>query len=223
MGSQVRSAGIYGVLTVGLFLCACWPPASYLFDSDDVMNLSEAYVAGPGVLLRAVAFPFTTFNRPAGALYYRLCFGIFGWNPPAFRTVTYLVMIANLALIALLARRLAGSTEIGAAAALLYSFHGRLGSIYSSNGTIYDILCAFFTLLTLWYYVRVRQENLGWSWWRIAMLSGLYIAALNSKEMAAVVPVLMLIFEWGFRSSSAPPGPCGCTSGTYGSPPHWLS
>jgi hypothetical protein len=92
---------VYAVLAVSLFLCCAWSKLSFLFDSlfdgDGLMNLHESYIVRPNVLLRAMALPFSTFNRPTGALYYRLCFEIFGWNPAA--------------------------TEVGAAAALLYSFH----------------------------------------------------------------------------------------------------
>ncbi|MDQ1474116.1 MAG: hypothetical protein QOJ99_5596, partial [Bryobacterales bacterium] len=183
---------LYAMLAVGVCLFCTWSTPSFSFDSDDVMNLHESFTVKPADLVRAIMLPFTTFNRPTGALYYRLCFDIFGWEPAAFRTVTYLMMVANLGLVWLLSRRLTGSMEMGAAAALLYSFHGRLRPLYSSNGTV----CALFVLLTLLYYIRVRQDGLNWTWWRRGIVLALYMAALNAKEMAAILPALLLILEW---------------------------
>lgn len=185
----------YGLL-IALFFLVTWTKQSFLFDSDDLMNLHEAYTAPPARLLHALLLPFSTFNRPTGALYYRLCFDLFGWNPAAFRIVTYCFMALNLGLICRLATLLTGSLEIGAAAALLYSFHAHLRPLYISNGTVYDVLCAFFLLLTLIFYIQVRRRGIAWSSWRLLILVALYIAALNAKEMAAILPFVLLIFEW---------------------------
>lgn len=187
---------LLALIVLAVFFSCTRQGSPYRFDADDIMNLHQSYAAPAKALLRALVFPFTTFNRPVGGLYYRICFDLFGWNPPAFRSVTFVFMVANLALLYLLARRLTGSVEIGAITALLFSFHGRLGGIYASNGTVYDVLCASFTLLTLWYYIRTRQESRPWTLPRIFILSLFYIAALNAKEMAAIVPLLLLLFEW---------------------------
>jgi hypothetical protein len=184
---------LYAVTVLVVFFRGVWPRSTYRFDSDDIMNLHQGYVVPAAELLRDLVFPFTAFNRPLGALYYRLCFDLFGWNPPAFRTVTIALMMANLTLVYLLARRLTGSIEMGAMAALLFSFHGRLVEMYASNGTVYDVLCALFSLLTVWYYVRVRQESRSWNGLRIILLLLFYIAALNAKEMAALIPVLLVV------------------------------
>ena len=201
-GSLSRiSLALYLSLVLALFLWCGSSKASFQFDADDLMNLHQSFVVKPSTLLAAAVLPFSTFNRPIGTLYYRLCFSVFGWNPAAFRIVTYAIMTANFLLVWLLARRLTGSMETGGAAALLYSFHARLLPLYSSNGTVYDVLCAFFLLLTLLYYMSVRQRGLSWQWSRVTTVLALYIAALNSKEIAAVIPALILIFEYlYFRS-----------------------
>ena len=159
---------VYAVLAVSLFLCCAWSKLSFLFDrlfySDDLMNVHESYIVRPNVLLRAMALPFSTFNRPTGALYYRLCFETSAGTLPRWKWAPLQPC----------------STA----------------SIYTGNGTVTMSFWAFFVLLTLWYCTRVRQEGLRWSWSRIAILLSLYIAALNSKEMAAVVPTVLLVFEY---------------------------
>jgi hypothetical protein len=166
------------------------------FGYDDVMNIDFAWEPPLQNLALGLAVPFTTFYRPVGSLVYRVIFDIFGLNPSPFRVVVYGFLLLNLLLVYKLAARLSGSREIGAMSALLYTFHGRLAAIYLNNGTIYDVLCATLTFLTLLYYIEVRQAGLrihGWAWLK---LLALFICALNAKEMAAAIPLLLLVYEW---------------------------
>src|SRR5579884_3786264 len=177
-----------------------WPGIMIGFDGDDVMNLHQAWHPPFSDFLVGNLVPFTTFYRPMGALYYRLCFAVFGWNPHAFRFVTYGVMLMNLLLIYLVTKRLSKSREAGALAALLFTFHGRLRPIYVSNGTVYDVLCLMFSLLALWYYVRMRDSRREPTIGNYAMATWLFIAAINSKEMAAFLPAVFLLYEWIYHA-----------------------
>ncbi len=165
------------------------------FGYDDVMNIDFAWEPPLRKLALALPVPFTSFYRPAGAAVYRLLFDIFGLRPHPFRDAVYGLLVINLFLVYKLAVRLSRSREIGAMSALLYTFHGRLAGIYLNNGTIYDVLCATFTLLTLLYYIGLRQSGgrvSGWAW---VKLLALFICALNAKEMAAAIPLVLLAYE----------------------------
>jgi len=166
------------------------------FGYDDVMNIDFAWEPPLKNLALALVNPFTTFYRPVGSLVYRIVFDLFGLNPLPFRVVVYGFLLLNLFLVYKLALRLSGSGEIAAMSALLYTFHGRLAAIYLNNGTIYDVLCATFTFLTLLYYVGVRQAGQRIRRWAWLKLLALFICALNAKEMAAAIPLLLLIYEW---------------------------
>ncbi len=182
------------------FLYCTWPGISVGFDNDDVMNLHFAWRPPLSEMLLSNLVPFTNFYRPMGALYYRTCLAIFGWNPLAFRIVTFGLMLANIGLVFLLGRRLTQSAEISAVAALLFSFHGRLRQVYMSNGTVYDVLCTTFALLLLWYYARIRQRQSEIAAWQFALIVGLLIAALNAKEMAATIPALLVLYDCIYHS-----------------------
>ncbi len=175
----------------------CWTKFSLgtRLDNDDVMNLNFAW--GPPLhrLLVALLVPFTPFYRPSGAALYRLIFDLFGLNFLPFRIAVHLMLLVNLYLVYRLARMLAGSAETGAMAALLYAFHGRLTGIYLNNGTIYDVLCATLTLITLVYYVSLRESGRSIAGRRWLWLFLLFTFALNAKEMAAVIPLLLFIYE----------------------------
>lgn len=194
---------LIALLLAGFFFyCAGFGLRTHL-GYDDVMNTDLAWEPAWPWLALALALPFTTFYRPVGSLVYRVVFDFFGLNPSPFRVVVYAFLLLNLFLVYKLARRLSGSGEIAALSALLYSFHGRLAGIYLNNGTLYDVLCATFTLLTLLYYIGVRQAGRrirGWGWLKFLTL---FICALNAKEMAAAIPLLLLVYEWLYHEPAS--------------------
>lgn len=179
-----------GVIASGLllyFYIAAGIGLHVYFYDDDLMNLYRAIDESPGWrLLTANLTPFTSVNRPLGALYYRAVFAVAGFDPYPFRAVTYGFLVFNGGLLYLFARRLSNSREIGVLAVLIGCYHHRFVDIYGNNGTIYDILCTTFYLLAL----------LAWFRWRSLWLTILfYIPALNAKEMAASFPLVLLAYE----------------------------
>jgi hypothetical protein len=191
----VKRAVIAFLFAAFFFYCAGFGLRTH-FSDDDVMNIDYAWEPPLQKLVLGLAVPFTTFYRPVGSLVYRVMFDIFGLNPSPIRVVVYGFLLLNLWLVYRLAVRLSESREIGAMSALLYTFHGRLAGIYLNNGTIYDVLCATLTFLTLLYYIGVRQagERIhGWGWLKFLAL---FVCALNAKEMAAAIPMLLLVYEW---------------------------
>jgi hypothetical protein len=184
------------------FYCAGFGLRAHL-GYDDIMNTDFAWEPPLSKLALGLAVPFTTFYRPVGSLVYRVVFDIFGLNPSPFRVVVYGFLLLNIFLIYQLARRLSGSREIAAMSSLLYTFHGRLAYIYLYNGTLYDVLCATFTFLTLLYYIGVRQAGRsiqGWAWLKFLAL---FICAINAKEMAAPIPLLLLVYEWLYHKPTS--------------------
>jgi hypothetical protein len=84
---------------------------------------------------------------------------------------------------------------------------------------IYDVLCGFFYFAALAYYIHVRDQDVSLRPVQLLGFLALYICALNCKEMAVTLPVIVLIYEFlkspgwpdwnGFlrwiRSYAAPP------------------
>src|SRR5262252_2566700 len=118
-----------------------WKAVLSGLDGDDLMNIYQAWK----VPLREVVFanltPFTSFYRPLGSAYYRTFHWAYGLNPLPYRIFTYSLLVLNVGLAYWAVRRLTKSAELGLLACLLWSYHVGLVWIYTSNGTIYDILC----------------------------------------------------------------------------------
>jgi hypothetical protein len=64
-----------------------------------------------------------------------------------------------------------------------------------TSAFIYDVLCNLFYLAALGYYVRIRERDKSLTPVQLGGCLALYICALNSKEMAVSLPVIVLLYE----------------------------
>ncbi len=167
------------------------------FALDDSGNLYRAWYYPLAELFRANLLFFLTspFNRPMGSAWYRAIFSFAGYNPVPFHVANLVILLANLWFTYALSRRLSGSREVGALAALLMAYHPRFVYLYYDTAYIYDVLCYFFYFATLLFYMRVRQQQRVLKAWELAACCGLFICALNSKQMAVTIPVSAAVYE----------------------------
>lgn len=167
------------------------------FALDDSGNLFRAWYYPLGQLFRANLLFFLTspFNRPMGSAWYRAIFSVAGYNPVPFHVANLAILTANLWLTYAVSRRLSGSREVGALAALLIAYHPRFVYLYYDTAYIYDVLCYFFYFATLLLYARVRQQDRPLKGWELAACCGLFICALNSKQMAVTLPASLAVYE----------------------------
>jgi hypothetical protein len=172
-----------------------WKGLLIYFTDDDLMNLYRAWVVPLSKLVVANLTPFTSVYRPAGAALYRTVYFWAGLNPLPFRIVAYALMMFNLWLIFRLARLLTGSTEIAALCTLIGGYHRRMMDLWTNNGTIYDILCFTFFYLAFTFYIATRHKYGNVTGRNLMGFCSLFILALNSKEMAVTLPVILLAYE----------------------------
>ncbi|HTP33533.1 MAG TPA: glycosyltransferase family 39 protein [Candidatus Acidoferrales bacterium] len=187
--SGAAAGAIVTVCAMSAFAADGW--RAY-FTPDDMMNLYGAWSASPVELLQG--------HRPLGGLVYRALFAVFGLNPLPFRVVCMCLVLANLWLLYLFCLRLTHKRETAALACLLGAYHAHLADLYYSTGTLYDVLSYFLILATLVYYFRICDLSGYPSWRRTAILTGLYSCALATKELAVVVPPLVLLYELIYHS-----------------------
>lgn len=176
----------------------CWFAGAGIrayFTPDDMMNL-YGYWSKPWkeVLVANLAW-YSPQYRPAGGLFYRALFAVFGPNPLPFRIACFLLVFGNLLLAYFLATSLAASREIGALTALIACYHAGFEDLYYNTGTVYDLLAFSFYVTALLVYVRRRQGGEALGSGRTILIAALYICALNSKEIAVTLPVAILLYE----------------------------
>src|SRR5207247_3480443 len=131
LAGSLRAAGAIAVI-IGFFLVFAGDGLSAYFTPDDMMNLYDAW------------FRPLVAQRPAGVLFQRGIFAVFGLNPLPFRIACFLMLLANLLLLYAFCVRLSQSREVAALACLLGAYHAHLADLYYSTGTVYDLLCLCF-------------------------------------------------------------------------------
>lgn len=137
----------------------------------------------------------TPAYRPMGGLFYRTIYDYFHFDPLPFRVACYCILAVNIVLAGWLLRCVAGLWEIAAVGTLLFSFHAMLIGLFYNTGTVYDLLCATFYFFSLLYYVYGRNKEPQLTFRPLILLFVLYSCALDSKEMAASLPIALLAYE----------------------------
>ena len=171
------------------------------FSPDDFMNLYRAWGNPLSGLIKANIFFFesTRYFRPMGLAWYRSIFDIWGFNPVAFHAVNLAIICVNIWLTYAVARRLAGSRESGALAALLFSVHASMALIYFDTAFIYDVIVYFFYFTIFLIYTRIRSQDRPLRWTETAGCAALFICAVNTKEMALSLPFFLFVYEFYYR------------------------
>jgi hypothetical protein len=163
------------------------------FSGDDLMN---TYLAWQKPLLRLAGENLLFFSpgyRPFGNLVYRLLFEMAGFHPLPFRIACLALLFLNLYLAYRAAAALGGMET--ALLTVLFSCYNAGADLYHDAGIIYDILCFtfYFTALGLYFSARGRKQYLGNV--QLACFLIFYILALDSKEMAVTLPVVLIAYE----------------------------
>jgi hypothetical protein len=94
-----------------------------------------------------------------------------------------------------LARLLTSSRSVAFLAILAFCYHPFVADLVFVGEFIYDVLCGLFYFAALTYYVHIREKGSYFHPLQLVLFLVLYVCALNSKEMAVTLPVIVLIYE----------------------------
>jgi hypothetical protein len=172
-----------------------WTGLSLRFVPDDMMNLYDPWTSGMWrTLWNNIAF-WNLSIRPAGGLYYLSGFRLFEFNPLPYRIVALVLVVINGYVSCLLAEQLTKSRQIGFLTGMLACAHGAMATIFFADDVIYDILAYFFSLVTLFWYVRIRERGASPDLLQSVALIILCVEAFDSKEASVVMPGFVLAYE----------------------------
>jgi hypothetical protein len=202
-GSRPPTLPLLATLFIaGYFLLFSYDGLNGYFTFDDGLNLVHLHrlweVSLQTAILQALQV-FTTAYRPLGALFYRLLYQIFGFNPFPFRLAAYLLLMLNIVLAYRFARALDASREAAALSTLLFCYNASMIDLYYSTGTIYDLLCFPCYLGAVLIYARHRSKGRQLSFPGMLIVLALFLAALDAKEAAATLPAALLLYEILYR------------------------
>ena len=165
------------------------------FSADDLMNLHSYWIRPWSALLKANLEFWSNYYRPMGGVFYRLVYGLWGFDPLPFHIVTYLLLLINFGLLGLVVWQLTRSHWSTLAAAFVIGINPTFTSAYFDTGTIYDVLAFTFFWGAFVLYVRRRQSGRLPGWGYLALVFGMFVAALDAKEIAVSFPVAIGLYE----------------------------
>jgi hypothetical protein len=186
-----KRAGLFlFVAFAALFLTVNRDAYRGYFQDDEIDNLSWAPYLGPLDFLKGAATPKFQANnfRPVGHYYFHAVEEIAGLRFPVYVAVLHAFHLLNVWLLWLVARRLGATQFAAAAACLFFGLHMALFDNFWKPMYIFDVLCATFCLLSLWCYASER--------WVLSFAA--FWLAYKSKELAVMLPVVLLAFEMWF-------------------------
>jgi hypothetical protein len=166
-----------------------------------MMNMVGCWRPAPVRLLLDALLPWHGAYRPMAGLFYLPLLHFFGLNPFPYHAVMLAILLGNLYLMYRFALRI-GCGELQAAlATLIVAYHAGLSMLYYNTVFIYDVLCFPFYMGALLCYTRVRAQGRLLRGWETTVVMGLYLCALDSKEMALTLPIVLLAYEWIYGDS----------------------
>jgi hypothetical protein len=182
-------------ILIAYFLYFALPALRGGFRGDEMTNMAIYWKSGMLKSLWANVTFWTTFYRPAGALYYLPLYHFFALCPLPYRIVQISILAASIPVVFYLSRCLTSSRSIAFLTVLALCYHPRLADLVFTGAFIYDVLCGFFYFAALTYYIHNRKKEHPLRPFQLLGFLVLYICALNSKEMAVTLPVIVLIYE----------------------------
>ncbi len=186
------------LLLAAYFVWFNWESVRVPFAADDLMNLAEHWrhpwreIYGNFLLWR-------DFYRPMGGMFYVPIFRAFGLNPAPFHAALLALVLLYVGLAYRLARVLGAEPLEAWLAALILAYHAGIANLYYETSHIYDVLCGIFYAGALIAYARPRSQGRAPRPGETAAFFALFLAALNSKEMAVTLPAMLLAYEWIYR------------------------
>ena len=134
--------------------------------------------------------------RPGGALYYLPLYHFFDLDPLPYRIAQISILALTIPIAYYLARLLASCRSLAFVAVLAFCYHPYVANLVFVGAFIYDVLCGFFYLAALTYYVHLREQDICLGPVQLLIFLLLYVLALDSKEMSVTLPVIILIYEF---------------------------
>ena len=183
------------IAIVAYFLHFALPSLAGGFNEDEMTNMYVYWFSGAFKSLWANICFWTASGRPGGALYYLPLHHFFSLNPQPYRIVQVSILTVSIPIVYYLARLLASSRSVAFLAVLALCYHAQLANLVFIGSFIYDVLCGFFYFAALTYYIHIREKGLPLRPMQWVGFLALYACALNFKEMAVTLPVIVLVYE----------------------------
>lgn len=173
------------------------------FDADDLMNLYHYWSRPWSALLKAIVAFWSSYYRPAGGLFYRTIYALWGFHPLPFRVAALILLAVNFVLLSVVVWQLTASRWGTLIVLLAIGINPSFAYAYFDTGAIYDVLAYTFFWGAFAWYVHMRQSGRVPGWGRMALLFCLFALALDAKEIAVSLPAAVALYELAWHAPAA--------------------
>jgi tetratricopeptide (TPR) repeat protein len=144
--------------------------------------------------------------RPLTTLSYLVNYAVLdnGANPTGYHWVNFLLHGVNVSLVFALGTSILATPSLGLALAAVWALHPLLTESVTNIVGRADELAAFGVLAGLWCYMRWISASGRRKWWWLAALVGAQAIGIFSKENAAVLPGILLLYDLTFSDRATP-------------------
>lgn len=177
------------------------------FAADDMLAIYTYWHPSPLRFLVSQFLLWRGYFRPMVGFFYLPVYARYGLNPLPYHALLLLLLLLGAWLMYRLAAALGAAPLAAAVVALIACYHCGLANLYYNTVYVGDVLCGIFYFAALGLYARVRSSGRLLNAPQTAAFLLLYLCALNSKEMAVTLPVLLLVYEWLYRAARPWPWP----------------
>lgn len=190
-----RKVGRLDLIALTSLIVVTIPPFAITVNTpllhDAYAHVFEAATETPHKLLLLFTQPSRNdlFFRPIGYLTYWLDFKWAGYNAFRWHLGNLLLHVINSCLFYLFAIKLSLSRFPALIGALIFAVHGSRPEVVCWTAASFDLLAAFFVLLTLLAFNRFLETRL-WQWYAFMVVCT--VLALLTKEAAYCLPLLIL-------------------------------
>jgi len=183
-----RAGAALLLATAALFLIANRASYKGYFQDDELNNISWTRDIPALDYGKAILTPkfFTNNFRPVGHYYYREMSLRYGLDFPKYLPIMHLAHILNIWLLWLLARQLGLAVLPASLGTLFFAFNMAVFEVYWKPMYVFDLFCTTLALACFLLYTRRRYVLSFCAFW----------LAYKSKELAVMVPVALLCYEF---------------------------
>src|SRR5579872_5453064 len=188
-----RAGAALLLATAALFVIANRAAYKGYFQDDELNNIAWTRRLPAAYYAKAILTPrfFENNFRPAGHLYFREMSLLYGLDFPKYLPILHLAHLLNVWLVWLIARRLGIAPLAASLGTLLFAFHMAAFDVYWKPMYVFDLLCATFSLLAIFCYMRRRYVLAFLAFW----------LAYKSKELAVMLPLVLACYEFWFAEN----------------------
>ncbi len=194
---------VVAALLVFYFFVVSWDTVKAHFAPDEMFAIWWYWHPGLAHLFTSQLALWKGYVRPLGGFFFLPVYLIYGLDPVPYHVYLLALVLAGAYLMYRLARALGCDDLPAAVVALIACYHGGLSNLYYNSVFVFDVLVGIFVFAAFTYYARIRSTGKLLNTGQMAAFLFLFLCALNAKEMAVTVPIVLLAYEWLFHQ--APP------------------